>query len=314
MVSLWAAVTDLDWFDMLATEPHVDEVNFWQPSGRNEFHAIRPGELFLFKLKAPRRVIGGFGVFSHASNLPISLAWEAFGRKNGVRSLHDMRARLAKIRKAPAVGDFVIGCRIVSQPVFLPEHLCIPMPETWAGSTQVGRTFSTEEADGRRLWDQVHDAASRLRVDGVGVREQPALFEREGQPRTGAPQLILPRLGQGAFRVAVTDAYRRECGLTPGRVLPALDAAHIRSWSDGGAHAVSNGILLRRDIHRVFDAGYATFDEDLRFVVSDRVRTEFNNGEEYRRLHGMRLKAPADVGLRPDGVALEWHRQNVFLG
>jgi putative restriction endonuclease len=183
-----------------------------------------------------------------------------------------------------------------------------------AGSTQVGRTFNTDEADGRRLWDQVHDAASQLRANLFGFRQQSTFFEHEGRPRTGAPQIILPRLGQGAFRIAVTDAYGRECGLTNGRVLPALDAAHIRSWSEGGAHAVSNGILLRRDIHRVFDAGYATFDEDLRFVVSDRVRTEFNNGEEYRRLHGMKLKAPGDVRLQPDGSALDWHRNKVFLG
>jgi putative restriction endonuclease len=94
MVSLWAAVTDLDGFDMLAAEPQVDEVNFWQPSGHNAFHAIRPGELFLFKLKHPLGVIGGFGVFQHASNLPVSLAWEAHRRKNGVSPLTDMRAHL----------------------------------------------------------------------------------------------------------------------------------------------------------------------------------------------------------------------------
>jgi putative restriction endonuclease len=314
MVSLWAAVTDLDWFDMLAAEPAVDEVDFWQPSGRNEFHAIRPGELFLFKLKAPRNVIGGFGVFQHASNLPVSLAWEAFGRKNGVASLPEMRARIARYRHEPTVGDFTIGCRIVVDPVFLPERLWIPVPPSWAGNTVVGKTFSTDEVDGRRLWDQVHDAASQLGGNLFDIREQSTLFDHEFQPRTGAPQLILPRLGQGSFRVAVTDAYGRECGLTNGRVLPALDAAHIRSWSEGGEHAVSNGILLRRDIHRVFDAGYATFDEDMRFVVSDRVRTEFNNGEEYRRLRGLPLKQPADPRLRPDRTALEWHRQHVFLG
>ena len=76
------------------------------------------------------------------------------------------------------------------------------------------------------------------------------------------------------------------------RVLPALEAAHIQSYSNGGQHEVSNGLLLRRDIHSVFDAGYLTFDEDLRVVVSDRVRTEFNNGNEYRRLHGDKLRLP----------------------
>jgi putative restriction endonuclease len=93
-----------------------------------------------------------------------------------------------------------------------------------------------------------------------------------------------------------------------------LEAAHILPYSEGGEHVKSNGILLRKDIHSVFDAGYATFDEDLRFVVSDKVRDVFNNGNEYRRLHGNRLRVPAQVGDRPDVEALRWHNNHRFLG
>ena len=125
--------------------------------------------------------------------------------------------------------------------------------------------------------------------------------------------LLRPRLGQGAFRLAVTDAYNRECAVTGGRVLPALEAAHIQSYSSGGEHAVSNGLLLRRDIHSVFDAGYLTFDEKLRVVVSERVRTEFNNGNEYRRLHGETLRLPPNPKFHPDPARLQWHRENRFV-
>jgi hypothetical protein len=51
-------------------------------------------------------------------------------------------------------------------------------------------------------------------------------------------------------------------------------------YSLGGTHSVSNGVLLRRDIHSVFDAGYVTIDQSHRFVVSAPVKTDFNNGEE----------------------------------
>ena len=81
MVRLWAANTDLEWVDYLAAQPDIDEVNFWQPSGHATFAAIQPGELFLFKLKSPRNVIGGFGVLSQSTNMPLSFAWEAFGLK-----------------------------------------------------------------------------------------------------------------------------------------------------------------------------------------------------------------------------------------
>jgi putative restriction endonuclease len=80
----------------------------------------------------------------------------------------------------------------------------------------------------------------------------------EAQARFGEPQLIQPRLGQGAFRVLVTDVYNRRCAVTHERTLPALEAAHIRPYGDGGEHEARNGLLLRRDIHSLFDAGYVT--------------------------------------------------------
>jgi putative restriction endonuclease len=144
------------------------------------------------------------------------------------------------------------------------------------------------------------------------VAENHEVYTTSGS-RFGEPQLIRPRLGQGAFRLAVTDAYGRECAITGGRVLPALEAAHIQSYAEGGEHAVSNGLRLRRDIHSVFDAGYLTFDDDLRVVVSDRVRTVFNNGNEYRRLHGSQLRPPQDPASYPDLARLRWHQSNVFV-
>jgi putative restriction endonuclease len=317
MVRLWAANTDLDWFDFLASQPEVDEVNFWQPSGNLHFGAIQPGELFLFKLKSPRNVIGGFGVFSQASNLPVSLAWEAFGAKNGARTLPEMRERISRYRRdGRAAADYTIGCRIVVEPVFLPEHLWIEQPISWSKSIVVGKTFDTDTTEGLRLWErlmQSAEGAGRQQLSSstsLGERRLP--YVPPGQ-RYGEPQLRRPRLGQGAFRLAVTDAYKRQCAISGGRVLPALDAAHIQPYGEGGDHEVTNGLLLRRDIHSVFDAGYVTFDDDLRMVVSDRVRTDFNNGNEYRRLHGSKLIVPENVALMPDVEQLRWHQQNKFM-
>jgi putative restriction endonuclease len=310
MVRLWVVNTDNEWFDYLSGQPSIDEVNFWQPSGQNEFRAIEPGELFVFRLKSPRNAIGGFGIFQHASRLPVSLAWEAFGPKNGAPSLPEMRRRVVRLRDQPELNvDFTIGCRILTQPVFLPELAWIPLPESWAANTQVGRTFSTDDVEGRQLWDRIVATGSLL--------PQAEVFERpssDPERRYGDPVLVKPRLGQGAFRIAVTDAYGRQCAVSGGRVLPALEAAHIKPYGEGGTHDVSNGLLVRRDIHSVFDAGYVTVDSDLKFVVSDRVRTDFNNGHEYRRLHGSTLVVPSNPALRPSVEALAWHNENCFLG
>jgi putative restriction endonuclease len=270
------------------------------------FHAIGPGELFAFRLKSPRNRIGGFGTLSSSSVLPLQFAWEAFGRANGVPSYEALRGLISRYRAAPADGTTPIGCRILTQPVFLPEELWFELPPSWSRNIMGGKRFPTSAPDGLRLWHRLQELAS---VPAVA----PLAGFREEQARYGEPTLIVPRLGQGAFRVAVTEAYQRQCAISQGKVLPALDAAHIRPFAEGRSHAKANGILFRKDIHSVFDAGYATVDTDYRFVVSDKVREVFNNGEEYRRLHGRTLALPANPADRPDKGLLRWHNDERFL-
>jgi putative restriction endonuclease len=124
--------------------------------------------------------------------------------------------------------------------------------------------------------------------------------------------LVQPRLGQGAFRVMVTDNYDRRCAMTSERTLPALEAAHIRPYSDGGEHAPSNGLLLRRDLHALFDGGYVTVTPELKVEVSPRIREEFDNGRHYYELHGQSILVPKEVMHRPDPAALDWHNVNRF--
>jgi putative restriction endonuclease len=63
-INLVVAVTDNDWFEMLRKQPNLSEVNFWAPSAAN-FRALQPGEMFLFKLHAPRNAIVGGGIFAY---------------------------------------------------------------------------------------------------------------------------------------------------------------------------------------------------------------------------------------------------------
>jgi putative restriction endonuclease len=282
------------------------EANFWQPSDK-AFHAIGPGELFVFRLKSPRDKIGGFGVLSDSSVLPLQTAWEAFREANGVASYEALRAAISKYRPDEKVGSSTnIGCRILVESMFFPLDAWIELPASWSKNIVGGKRYSTENADGLRLWDQLHEIAQGLSaVRSVGF----------GEPLTryGGPTLITPRLGQGAFRIVVTEAYGRQCAVSDGKVLPALDAAHIRPYAEGGMHIKSNGILLRKDIHCVFDAGYATVDTSYRFVVSKKVKDVFHNGEEYRRLHGKEIRLPDQRSDWPDLQLLRWHNGEKFL-
>jgi putative restriction endonuclease len=308
MGQVYVGNTDNDWFDFLASQTGLDEVNFWKPSPSN-FNAIAEGERFAFRLKSPRNRIGGFGILAKSSVLPIQIAWEAFGVKNGVQSLEAMVLAIARYRPAERVTPSTfIGCRVLVEPVFLPSELWFDVPASWSMNIVGGKRFSTDVNEGQQLLERLELAA-----EGAGSG-RPHGFGESEQARYGSPSAILPRLGQGAFRVIITELYGRQCALTEGKVLPALDAAHIRPYAAGGSHSKSNGVLLRKDIHGVFDSGYATIDENYRFVVSEKVRDVFHNGNEYRRLHGMRLRLPENLGDRPDQVSLRWHNENRFLG
>jgi putative restriction endonuclease len=89
---------------------------------------------------------------------------------------------------------------------------------------------------------------------------------------------------------------------------------HIRPFSDGGEHEASNGVLLRRDIHSLFDSGYVTITPNLNFEVSRRVKEEFENARQYYELHGRAVAVPEDPRSVPHRAALTWHNQKVYLG
>ena len=305
-IKLVVAVTDGDWFNQLRRQPQLAEVNFWSPSPKS-FRALRPGELFLFKLHAPINLIVGGGVFASSTIMPLSLASEAFGIANGVTSLTEMRSRILRYRKAdPATaGPIEIGCRILTKPFFLPESQWFSPPASWSPNIVSLRGYDTADQEGKALWEAVQ-VATTPSADPYSLAEEHA--------RYGEPTLIHPRLGQGAFRLVVTDLYERRCAITKERTLPALEAAHIRPYAEDGEHSPNNGILMRRDIHSLFDQGYVTVTPEHRFEVSRRIREEFDNGRHYYELHGSAIALPAIQSAKPDAGALRWHNESRYLG
>jgi putative restriction endonuclease len=304
-MKFWVGVTDKDWFDFLSSRS-PDEVNFWQPTGKTLASFLEPGVPFLFKLHAPMDFIVGGGFFLRFSALPARLAWEAFGEKNGVADYAALKHRVEQYRPAPIRGDPEIGCNVLNAPFFLPRDDWIPVPEDWARNIVRGKTYDTTETTGQALWTAVEaHVGSDAPVAPVAADPR----------RYGADYLTRARLGQGSFRVLVTEAYLRRCAVTGERTLPVLEAAHIRPYADNGPHLIKNGILLREDLHTLFDDGYITLTEDLRVEVSKRIREEFENGHEYYAYHGRRLASlPASEDERPDIDFLRWHNEHTFVG
>jgi len=223
-----------------------------------------------------------------------------------------MRERIAGIRDRIRYrgGKFAeIGCVLVVQPTFFSQDRWVAPPRDWPARTQVDKRYDLLAGEGARVWRECLAAASRE------PRPEPGTSVAEAEkPRNGTPQLVTPRLGQGVFRVAVTDAYQRACAVTGEHPLPALEAARIRPFADDGPHDVRNGVLLRADIHRLLDQGYATITREYRFEVSRRLEQEFENGRSYYPRHGGRLVLPSQVEERPAVAFIEGHNQHVYLG
>ena len=82
----------------------------------------------------------------------------------------------------------------------------------------------------------------------------------------------------------------------------------------GGEYAIRNGLLLRRDLHAVFDRGYLSVSPELRVRVSRRIREEFENGHEYYAMNDRELQPTRDRSLMPDVELLRWHLGEKFRG
>lgn len=304
------AVTDLGWYDFLAPR-HLPEVNFWTPSDRRPFRAPAFSPFF-FKLKAPHRAIAGFGYFAKWSALPDWLAWECFEQGNGCETFAAMRSRIAAIRQRigyvpdPAASN--IGCILIVQPTFFPPEAWVRQPADWSDRTVSSKAYDLTVGEGRRIWEEC------LARTGIPAAVDTALprVAAPASPRYGIPRPVAPRLGQGTFRVSVTDAYGRACAVTGEHSLPALEAAHIQSYAESGPHEVCNGILLRADLHRLFDTGYVTVTPEHHLEVSPQLRADFSNGRSYYPLHGAALRLPPERGDHPARQYLTWHNEHVY--
>jgi putative restriction endonuclease len=309
-MEFWVGVTDNSWYEFLK-QNQPDEVNFWQPSGTPPFK--KQIELFLFKLHSPLNYIAGGGYFVMYTRLPVSMAWEAFGIKNGVESHAKLQNIILHYRESRGRHNAIdpeIGCSVLTEPFFFDREDWIPIPPDWKPNIVRGKMYSTNTDLGADLY---RDVKLRLQKQSLLSPEEkkPAQIEKSqsvSEQRYGSEYLTQTRLGQGSFRVLVTDAYSRRCAMTGEKTLPALEAAHIQSYADSGPHSTNNGMLLRADLHRLFDRNYITITTDFKIEVSRRIHEEFENGRDYYRLHGQNLAViPERERDRPSRQYIEWH-------
>lgn len=324
---LYVGNTDRQWFEYLRTI-QAKEVNFWRPSAKTEFRVLEPGELFLFRLKSPiRRIVGG-GRFSSYMRIPLSVAWDIFGEKNGMASLEELRDIINHYRErfdVPPDPDPFIGCISLNEVFYLDEADWIAGPADWAPSLVQGKSYASETDTYKLLISalastptgtphtQSNSSENKVIREAQDVSyslSNTVAMDQDTDKRYGAAYLTQGRLGQSNFRMAVMRYYNSRCSISGCSIPQVLEAAHIKPYSQNGPHAVNNGILLRKDIHSLFDQGYITIDpHTYKVKVSSHIKLDTNYGQFDQQSV---VSLPKDPALRPLEEYLLWHNNNVF--
>lgn len=317
-VETYVAITDRAWFDFLShragMDGRLDEVNFWSPSSSIPLRKLRPGWPVFFRLKSPWSAIVGYGFFAHFALLELREAWSFFEWKNGDPHEASFLGRIGKYRGLdlldPRTLRQPLGCTILRDAHFWPQERWI----AWGAE----RGWHANVVRGRTERDPVLSSllVGEIALDHQEIPEEfaDAFVPLDSDQRAWREALIHPRIGQGAFRARLLDAYGGQCAITGEHTRPVLDAAHIQPYLGPRSNHVQNGLLLTKEFHALYDRGYVTVTAEHEVRISPRLRTDFDNGRRYYPYDGQGLAhLPAQVGARPSPEALGWHAQHVFL-
>jgi putative restriction endonuclease len=218
------------------------------------------------------------------------------------------------LRRDQSNDNPTIGCIVLTNPVFFKKEDWIAVPEDWSRNIVQGKSYSTVNAIGNQLWTKIEILLKKYLYQEKDKEKNQFQLE-DIEAGYGQSILTKVRLGQGAFRILVTDAYNKKCIISGEKTLPVLEAAHIKPFAESGPHFISNALLLCSDLHKLFDAGYLTITTELKVEVSNRIKDAFENGREYYRFHGSPLyNLPVQPGDNPDNRFVEWHNVHIYKG
>lgn len=159
--------------------------------------------------------------------------------------------------------------------------------------------------DGAARNDEEHNApTARQRYEGLAGEDSDFDASDQSDERERQLAAVVRRRGQGKFRRELIDAYHGKCAITGCDALDALDAAHISPYRGVRSNMVQNGLLLRSDIHNLFDLGLIAIDvQTMTLVISEKLANTV-----YGELAEAGVRTPEDARSKPSVEALAAHR------
>ncbi len=148
------------------------------------------------------------------------------------------------------------------------------------------------------------DFCSIVPYDQLSPEEQQIFRDADaGDERKRVLAEQVRREKQGKFRQALLDAYSGSCAVTDVDVPEALQAAHIDPYRGKNSQIVTNGMLLRADIHLLYDAHLLTVLPEKNVIRTSKKLSR----SIYGQFDGSKIRVPADPALRPSDELLDVH-------
>jgi hypothetical protein len=272
------------------------------------------------------------GPFKHGKKRTWELALDAvvaLGGSAGTQEvLNWIAERYPDYNKKNAVDLFMLSVNSPTRTSYLQNS----KPRRTDEGSEFDRLFKVGEGPGVRyelydvsahgVWEIFPDKTAgnkfgmgvRRTVDPVAIAladaaeeaEQGGAFDANNveDARKRLISAIVRRQGQPKFRKALIEAYGGKCAIT-GCALPAiLEAAHVHPYMGEHTNVVSNGLLLRTDIHTLFDLHLIAIEPELFTVL---VSPDLD-GTEYAQLRGRALRSTLRQTQLVSSDALAWHR------
>jgi putative restriction endonuclease len=270
-----------------------ERVAFWQPTPRHP-NQIELGQRWYFKERGAPQIVG-FGDYAGWESSSVTGLQAHFGPATGYATADDLLAALVLIapdfNASNAIGNVILeNFTPFQEPVLLSS----------LGLDDLTVPFVYIASD-----DPIAAYLGGLRTDAPAA---PFLLrDPEAAKRAAAKRKV--RVGQAAFRRLLIDTYSHVCAFTGPQLEETLQAAHIQPYVDAESNHVRNGLLLRADMHVLFDLGLLTLSDDLRIQVSPKLK---GRAPDVEGLHGVKAALKNSLAIEPSPAAIAFHRTEIY--
>lgn len=289
--------TDNSWFQFLKDSELNSFVNFWTPTPWN-IQKLNSGDKWYFILKSPVRKLGGFGEFYEYKNLVANDAWREFGQRNGckdkIQFIEKIESYINKRSESYNgesidINNYKIGCVILKNCQFWEE-------EKFQRPSDYDIDFAIQVVK-YKYFNQYDPFTNFI--------DKATDFNLVNEPREEYRKEVSQRKGQSEFRGKILKAYNNKCCISGETCPELLEASHLQSYLTQYSNHIQNGILLRVDLHRLYDSGLLFIDSNYVVHISSILEST-----TYKQFDKTKILLPNNVNSYPSKESLELKKAN----